>query len=118
MSGAELVEVISQLRDDLEAVMGVGEGRRVKFELGPVEVTLSVSVTSAGGGKAGVKFWVVEAGVDASVSRGNTQEIKLVLNPRDTQAALTSDGRLSSPLITGKATAGEAGIRDSGTKDP
>lgn len=108
VSGAELVDVIGKLRDDLEAAMGAGEGRRLKFELGSVEVTLSVSVTSTGGGKAGVRFWVIEAGSDGSVAREKAQEIKLTLNPKDTQTPIGTDKPLSSAFIHGEAAEDEA----------
>src|ERR1019366_2329495 len=42
---------------------------------------------------AKVRFWVIEAGAGAKVSREAAQEIKLVLNPRDTKAPLGPDGK-------------------------
>jgi hypothetical protein len=107
--GAELSDVIAKLREDLAVAMDAGEGERLRFELGPVEVTLSVSVTSTGAGKAGVRFWVVEAGVDGSLSHASGQQIKLTLNPKDVHAPAQQDGSYASPLVGGDAVSGEAG---------
>ena len=105
---AELSEVISRLREDLAAAMLDGRDERLRFELGPIEVTLSVTITSEGGGKAGVKFWVVEAGVDGRRSSATGQQIKLILNPVDAAAPPRADGTASRALVTGAAVAGEA----------
>jgi hypothetical protein len=56
---------------------------------------------------AKIRFWVIEAGADAKISRDAVQEIKLVLNPRDIKAPLTPEGGLSAPLIEGKPVPGE-----------
>jgi hypothetical protein len=34
-----------------------------------------------GGGKAGIRFWVVEAGASASVANESTQKVTLALTP-------------------------------------
>ncbi len=106
MAGAELSEVIAKLRDELAKAMSAGERERLRFELGPVEVTLLVTVTSGGAGKAGVRFWVVEGGVDGRRSRAAEQQIKLTLNPMDALAPRNPDGspakvRLAGPRRTG-----------------
>ncbi len=108
MVGAGLSDVIAKLRDDLSVALAEGEGERMRFELGPIEVTLTVNVTSEGGGKAGIKFWVVEASVDGTVSTATGQEIKLTLSPKDTLAPNTADGSYPSPMVAGDAVAGEA----------
>jgi hypothetical protein len=107
MSGLELASVVRQLRIELNEALADAEGERVRFELGPVELSLSVAVGREATPGAKVRFWVVEAGTGGKVSREEVQEIKLVLNPRDTQAPLGPDGKAVAPLITGKEVSGE-----------
>ena len=105
---AELPEVIAKLREDLSAAMADADGQRLQFELGPIEITLSVTVTSAGTGKAGVRFWVVDAGIDSSLSKAADQQIKLTLIPADTHAPLKADGTRWKPYVAGDAVPGES----------
>ena len=56
---------------------------------------------------AKVRFWVIEAGAEAKVSRESVQEITLVLTPVDTQAPPGPGGKPASVLIEGGAAAGE-----------
>ncbi len=64
----ELAQVISQLRQELSAAMREGEGEDLRFELGPVELELTVAVSKEAGPNAKVRFWVVELGADAKVA--------------------------------------------------
>jgi len=107
MGGLELASVVRQLRAELNEAMGGAEGERLRFELGPVELSLTVTVGREATPGAKVRFWVIEAGADAKISREAVQEIKLVLNPRDMKAQLGPDGKPVPPLITGKELAGE-----------
>jgi NTP-dependent ternary system trypsin peptidase co-occuring protein len=102
MSGLELASVIRQLRAELNEAMDDAEGERLRFELGPVELSLTVTVGRAATPGAKVRFWVIEAGVDVNVSREAVQDIKLVLSPRDMKAPLGPDGKPVPPLIGGK----------------
>jgi hypothetical protein len=45
---AELAQVIGQLRRELSAAMRDGEGVDLRFELGPVELELTVAVSKEG----------------------------------------------------------------------
>jgi len=107
MAGVELASVVRQLRAELNEALVDAEGERLRFQLGPVELSLTVTVGREAAPGAKVRFWVVEAGADAKLSREAIQEIKLVLTPVDTQAAASSDGAAAAPLITGGALAGE-----------
>lgn len=107
MGGLELASVLRQLRTELNEAMDDAEGERLRFELGPVELSLTVTIGREATPGAKIRFWVIEAGVDASISRDSVQEIKLVLSPRDMKAPLGTDGMPSAPLITGKEVAGE-----------
>ena len=107
VGGVELASVVRQLRTELNEALADAEGERLRFELGPVEMSLSVTVGREATPGAKVRFWVVEAGADARLSREAVQEIKLVLTPVDTQAPPRPGGKAAAPLIEGGAVAGE-----------
>ncbi len=94
----ELAQVIGQLRQELSTAMR--EGKDLRFELGPVELELTVAVSKEAGPNAKVRFWVIELGVDGKVSSQATQRITLTLDPRRRGAA-------GKPLISGPEQAGE-----------
>ena len=98
--GVELAQMISQLRQELSSVMREGVGEDLRFELGPVELELTVVVSKEAGPNAKVRFWVIELGADGKVASQATQRIKLTLDPR--QRGVT--GR---PVISGSEQAGE-----------
>ena len=79
----------------------------MRFELGPVEVSLTVTVGREAAPGAKVRFWVIEAGADVQVSREAVQEIKLVLTPVDSKALPGPDGRPAALLIEGARVEGE-----------
>jgi len=103
----ELAEVIGELRRELQEAINAGAGEQLRFELGPVELSLSVTVGREATPGAKIRFWVVEAGADARVSREAVQDIKLVLTPRDMAAPAGRDGKQPSPLIGGRRQPGE-----------
>lgn len=107
MDGLELASVLRQLRTELNEAMDDAEGERLRFELGPVQLSLTVTVGREATPGAKIRFWVVEAGADAKISREAAQDIKLVLTPRDMKAPLGPDGKPMAPLITGDEVAGE-----------
>jgi hypothetical protein len=103
----ELASVVRQLRAELNEAMAEGDDQRLRFELGPVELSLTVTVSREATPGAKIRFWVVEAGAEARVSRDAAQVIKLVLTPRDMKVPLGPDGRPAPPLIDGKPVPGE-----------
>jgi hypothetical protein len=107
VAGVELASAIRQLRTELNEALVDAEGERLRFQLGPVEMSLTVTVGREAAPGAKVRFWVIEAGADARLSREAVQEIKLVLTPVDTQAAAGTGGKAAAPLITGRAVEGE-----------
>jgi hypothetical protein len=96
----ELAQVIGQLRRELSAAMREGEGEDLRFELGPVELELTVAVSREAGPNAKVRFWVIELGADGKVASQATQRITLTLDPR-------RRGVEGKPLIAGPEQAGE-----------
>lgn len=102
MEGAvELSALIKELRQELSEAMHAGADEILRFELGPVELELSMAVERSGGPNAKVRFWVVEVGGDAKVTSATTQKIKLTLDPQDTR----HPGR--KPWISGRSVPGE-----------
>lgn len=107
MGGLELAAVLRQLRAELNEALADAEGERLRFELGPVDLALTVTIGREATPGAKIRFWVIEAGADAKLSRESVQEIKLVLSPRDMKAPLGPDGQPKPPLIEGKPVPGE-----------
>jgi Trypsin-co-occurring domain 2 len=90
----ELSELISALRWEVQAALAKGEGETLRFEAGPVELEVTVSVERAGSGTGKIRFWVLEAGTDGKLAHTTTQRIMLTLQPK-----LASG---ESPLISGQ----------------
>jgi hypothetical protein len=107
VGGVELASVVRQLRAELNEALADAGGERLRFELGPVEMSVRVTVGREAAPGAKVRFWVIEAGAEARVSRDAVQEIKLVLTPVDTQARPGPGGKPASVLIEGGAVDGE-----------
>lgn len=90
--------MILQLRKELAEAMRAGEGELLRFELGPIELELTVAVEGEAESGGNVRFWVVELGGKYRRRRGATQRIKLTLDPK-------ADGR--TPLISDDEQPGE-----------
>jgi hypothetical protein len=90
----ELASVIRDLRDELGRAIAGGEGEALRFELGPIELEVSVAIEAGAQAGAKARFWVLELGAQGNVDHTSTQRIKLVLTPR-----LGPTG--TSPLVSG-----------------
>ncbi len=78
----ELASVIRDLRDELERAVVAGAGQALRFELGAIELEVSLVVERSDEMGGRVRFWVAEAdGQHRSDSTG-TQRITLSLTPR------------------------------------
>lgn len=80
----ELAEAIASLRQELDEARRVGDGQRVQFAVGSVDLEFTVQVGREGGGGAKVRFWVIEAGAEGKVSSSSSQVVKIRLEPVDT----------------------------------
>lgn len=78
----ELASVIKDLRAELEGAIVAGADSALRFELGPIELEVSVAVERSGGGQAKVRFLVVDLSADGKVDATSTQKVKLTLTPR------------------------------------
>lgn len=99
-----LAEMISSLRKELEKAQQLADGSTIRFEVEKVDLELQVNVEkiSEGGGRAGVKFWVVNAEL-AGKGRDKkliTQTIKLSLTAKDL-ADLDDQGKPRKPSVRG-----------------
>jgi hypothetical protein len=98
----ELAEVVRHLRGELYRAIEDGEKERLQFELGAIELELSVIVEQKDGIQGKVRFWVVDLGADLSDKYVSTQTLKLTLSP-----TLEVDGRRTTPRVSGHAEDGE-----------
>lgn len=92
----ELASVIRDLRTELEQAVVAGDGAALRFELGPIELEVSVAVERSATAGAKVRFWVVDASADGTTGTTGTQRITLTLTPK-----LTASGK--SPNVSGPA---------------
>jgi Trypsin-co-occurring domain 2 len=77
----ELSTVIRELRRELSTAIGAAAGERLQLGLGPIELEVSVAITSGQDAGGKVRFWVVELGTDLKDAETTTQRIKLTLQP-------------------------------------
>lgn len=96
----ELASVIRDLREELAQTIVAAEGEALRFELGSIELELSVALERSGQAGAKVRFWVVESGADAAVRATSAQRISLTLRP-------TLAGANDPPYVSGRAGAHE-----------
>jgi hypothetical protein len=81
--GIELAAYIQSLRDELVTAWLHGRQSPVGFEVGPVELELSINAERTAEVKGGVRFWVVDVGLGGNVTTQSGQRVKLSLVPRD-----------------------------------
>ncbi|WP_433384584.1 trypco2 family protein [Actinoplanes sp. CA-142083] len=98
----ELAAVVQELRTELYKAIDAGDGERLSFELGPIELEVSVGLeqTDTAGGK--IRFWVVDLNGSLSDKSITTQKLKLTLTP-----SLEVGGQRTTPHVSGRAERGE-----------
>ncbi|WP_194904062.1 trypco2 family protein [Catenulispora rubra] len=77
----ELAAVIRDLRTELEAAVAAADGTGLRFELGQVELEVSVAVERSATAGTKVRFLVVDASGEGKAGSTGTQRIKLSLTP-------------------------------------
>lgn len=82
-----LKEAIEAVRAELIGAMHSGAQEEIQFRVGSVQLEFQVAVTKEADGKAGVRFWVVEAGASGKLSSAATHTVRVALDP------VTRDGR-------------------------
>ena len=86
-----------------------GQQRVLRFKPAAVEVTLQVAVTTTGSAKAGVKWWLIEAGGELAREKVATQTVKLTLAP----ALFDATGNQVELLIDAADDAGDSSTEES-----
>ena len=81
--GIGLADAVSALRDELVQAASRGGGSTLRFELGAIEMEFLIEARNDHGVDAGIKFWLVSAGGNASSGVTTSHRIKLTLDPRD-----------------------------------
>ncbi|MEU6257866.1 trypco2 family protein [Streptomyces sp. NPDC047043] len=93
VNGLGLAEMVAALRSELEDAQHRAEREKLRFGIAGVEVEATVQITKSAAGKAGVQFWVVQAGGELARGNATTQRIKLNLTvPPSTLIADEGDG--------------------------
>ncbi|WP_408995787.1 trypco2 family protein [Streptomyces europaeiscabiei] len=77
-----LAEFVAALRTELRAAQADADPD-LPIEVGPVTVEFTLLTRKEGEGKAGVRFWVVDAGVSGKVAAESTQKVTMQLAPLD-----------------------------------
>jgi hypothetical protein len=104
----ELADVIRQLRVELDNAGAAADGEDLRFELGPIDLEVTVGLEAVGGGEGRVRFWVVELGGDARATSISTQRIRLTLNPTTKAGGLSDGGDRRRPAyVSDSEAAGE-----------
>jgi Trypsin-co-occurring domain 2 len=80
-SGVSIAEAVEHLRAELAETSRRAAGDRVRFELGPVKLSLDVTVSRSKDARGGVRFWVVNAEAGADLARTQTHRVELELRP-------------------------------------
>ncbi|ANP49776.1 L-rhamnose isomerase [Streptomyces griseochromogenes] len=99
----ELAVMVRELREQLNQAMAQTGPGPLRFELGAVEVEATVAVDRTAGAGGKVKFWVVEASGDASLTDSRTHRITLTLHP----TLVSPDGTHHRVLVAGDEADGE-----------
>jgi hypothetical protein len=92
----ELAKVIRDLRTEIQSAIAAADGETLLFELGPIELDVSVVVEAGLEAGAKVRFWVVDLATKASLDSTATQHLTLTLTPK-----IGRDG--PSPYVSGTA---------------
>lgn len=120
LGSVSLSEAIEGLRGELLVAWGSSSQSPLRFKPSPVELTLTVTVTSDKSAKGGVKWWLLEAGGDLSRGLSATHTVKLTLDP----VAVDADGQPIEFLVSDKDDPGPASrtptgeTPDAGLSDP
>lgn len=96
VGAVSLSDAIVALRRELLTAWKASQGSYLHFRPSAVELTLQVGVTSVKGANAGVKWWLIDAGAEASKQLEAVQTIKLTLDP----VVVDADGTQTEFLVS------------------
>ncbi|MEE9098317.1 trypco2 family protein [Pseudarthrobacter phenanthrenivorans] len=78
-----LADLVAGLRTELDTARNQAAQKGVSFEVGPIELEVTVEAQKTAGAKAGVNFWVVTTEGGGELTTKKTQRIRLTLQPGD-----------------------------------
>ena len=78
---AGLAETIRALRSELYMAMETATGESLRFELGLVQLDMTLAITREGGVDGGLKFGVVSFSAKGEVTNATTHRLSLSLQP-------------------------------------
>jgi len=96
---AGLAETIRALRSELTSAMVSGADERLHFELGAVQLEVTLAITREGGGDAGIRFGVVSFGAKGGLKDETTHHLTLSLQP----VVKDASGQTKHAEIVGKS---------------
>ncbi|ROR91074.1 trypco2 family protein [Nocardioides aurantiacus] len=88
-----LAESIESLRRELAEAIAVGAERDLQFEVGEIQLQLTLTAERSKEGSGGVKFWVVDARGGLSATDTVTHTLTVPLTPRPKGGGATLTGR-------------------------
>ncbi|MGI8330395.1 trypco2 family protein [Actinomadura scrupuli] len=88
MPGAELAVVVAGIREELTRALHQASDQRLRFELGDIELELTVAVTQDSKVDGGIKVYVLNFGAAEHTSTVTTHRLKINLKPRDRTSGL------------------------------
>ena len=91
-----LSTMIQYLRKEIEIAQENASASNIKFTMGEVEMELNVEISASEKGKAGVKFWIIEAGGELANSNKAAHKIKIKMTPTLINDSERDDVTLSS----------------------
>lgn len=83
MKSIPLADLLLGLRKELLEAQERAAQEQLRFRVEEIEVEVQVGTTKVGTVEGGVKFWVVDAGVDGSIESQKLQTLRLKLKPDD-----------------------------------
>jgi len=94
-----LAETIRALRSELISAMNSGAGESLHFELGAVQLEVTLAITREGAGDAGIRFGVVSFGAKGGLKNESTHHLTLSLQP----VVKDASGQTKHAEIAGKS---------------
>ncbi|QDN87735.1 MULTISPECIES: trypco2 family protein [unclassified Streptomyces] len=81
--GIELADAVQAIRDQLLSASIRASGQDVRFEVGDIHMEFTVELRSEAKAGAKIRAWVVDAGVEGSLSNARTHKVSFTLTPKD-----------------------------------
>lgn len=85
----ELISAVKELRAQLTQAIDSAKDEELQFELGPIELELSIAATQEDNVSGKIHFWIVGADGGTKISSVATQKVKLILQPKTANSTTT-----------------------------